>query len=140
MTASPSDGKPKKAADKADIFFTQSTDGGATWSDPLRVNDDATTHDQWQPVLAVTPDGSHVGIFRNDRRLDPANNLIDRFGVIGDVSGHAVTFGANFRQPAMDLRPNVDAGSHRKPTIAATIGAVCAIPILPNSVRIGAHG
>src|SRR5262245_45894138 len=49
------------------------------------------------PALAVTPDGSHVGVFWYDRRLDPANNLIDRFGVIGTVSGHAVTFGANFR-------------------------------------------
>jgi len=32
--------KPKGPADKADIFFTQSTDGGSTWSSPLRVNDD----------------------------------------------------------------------------------------------------
>ena len=89
--------KPKDKTDKADIFFTQSTDGGATWSGPLRVNDDATTNDQWQPALAVTPDGSHVGIFWYDRRLDPANNLIDRFGAVGHVSGHTVTFGANFR-------------------------------------------
>lgn len=83
--------------DKADIFFTQSSDGGATWSAPRRVNDDATTHDQWEPALAVTPDGSRVGIFWYDRRLDPANDLIDRYGVIGNVSGHTVSFGANFR-------------------------------------------
>ena len=79
--------KPKNQADKADIFFTQSTDGGKTWSNPLRVNDDATTNDQWEPALAVTPDGSHVGIFWYDRRLDPANNLIDRFGAIGERLG-----------------------------------------------------
>jgi hypothetical protein len=89
--------KPQTKGDKADIFFTQSIDGGATWSDPVRVNDDATTNDQWQPALAVTPAGSRVGIFWYDRRLDPANNLIDRYGVIGQVSGHTVTFGANFR-------------------------------------------
>lgn len=89
--------KPKGPDDKADIFFTQSTDGGSTWSDPLRVNDDATNNDQWEPALAVTPDGSHVGIFWYDRRLDPANNLIDRYGAIGSVSGHTVTFGTNFR-------------------------------------------
>ena len=88
--------KPKGPADKADIFFTQSSDGGNTWSDPLRVNDDATTNDQWQPALAVTLDGSHVGIFWYDRRLDPANDLIDRYGAIGSLSGHTVTFGANF--------------------------------------------
>jgi hypothetical protein len=89
--------KPETKGDKADIFFTQSTDGGATWSTPLRVNDDATTNDQWQPALAVTPDGSRVGIFWYDRRLDPANDLIDRYGAIGSVTGHTVTFGANFR-------------------------------------------
>src|SRR5262249_46449716 len=31
------------------------------------------------------------------RRLDPTNNLIDRFGTIGTVSGHDVNFGSNFR-------------------------------------------
>src|SRR5262245_61823748 len=89
--------QPNGSADKADIFFTQSTDGGKHWSKPLRVNDDGTNNDQWQPALALTPDGSHVGIFWYDRRLDPANNLIDRFGVIAAVSGHTVSFGPNFR-------------------------------------------
>jgi hypothetical protein len=83
--------------DKADIYFTESCDGGQTWSKPLRVNDDATYNDQWQPAIAVTPDGSRVGIFWYDRRLDPANNLTDRFGTIGAVSGHAVRFAPNLR-------------------------------------------
>ncbi len=38
--------------------MTMSTDGGATWSAGTRVNDDATTTDQWQPTIAVTPDGA----------------------------------------------------------------------------------
>jgi hypothetical protein len=85
------------AGDKADVFFTQSTDGGTTWSTPLKLNDDTTTNDQWFPAIAVTPDGSHVFVTWYDRRLDPANSLIDRFGVIGTVSGSTVSFGANFR-------------------------------------------
>jgi hypothetical protein len=89
--------QPNGSADKGDVFFTYSTDGGKHWSKPVRVNDDATGNDQWQPALAVTPDGGHVGVFWYDRRLDPANNLIDRFGAIGGVSGHDVSFGANFR-------------------------------------------
>jgi hypothetical protein len=83
--------------DKGNIYFTQSTDGGQKWSKPLQVNDDLTNNDQWFPALAVTPDGSHVGLFWYDRRLDPVNNLIDRFGAIGTVCGHTVSFGANFR-------------------------------------------
>jgi hypothetical protein len=86
-----------KGTDRGNIYFTESTDGGKKWSKPVQVNDDLTTNDQWFPALAVTPDGSHVGLFWYDRRLDPADNLIDRFGAIGAVSGHTVTFGANFR-------------------------------------------
>src|SRR5207245_3892175 len=89
--------KGTQTGDKADIFMVQSTNGGATWSAKVKLNDDATTRDQWQPALAVTPDGNHVGVFWYDRRLDSANSLIDRYGVIGDVSGSAVTFGSNFR-------------------------------------------
>src|SRR5215510_8753706 len=66
--------------DKADIFVAQSTDGGATWGAPVRVNDDATTTDQWQPTLAVTPDGSTLGIFYYSRQEDPANNLFKFYG------------------------------------------------------------
>jgi hypothetical protein len=83
--------------DRADIFFRQSTDSGATWGATVRVNDDATTRDQWQPTLAVTPDGSRLFVGWYDRRLDAANNLIDNFGSIATVSGATVTFGASFR-------------------------------------------
>jgi hypothetical protein len=84
-------------ADKADIFFTQSTNSGAAWSTPVRVNDDSGTNDQWQPTLAVRPDGAQLFISFYDRRLDPSNSLIDVFGAIGDISGGAVTFEPNFR-------------------------------------------
>jgi hypothetical protein len=93
------------SADKADIFFTESSDGGKKWSKPVRVNDDATNNDQWQPALAVTPDGNHLGIFWYDRRLDTANNLIDRFGAIGAVSGHGVSFAQNFRITDVSFPP-----------------------------------
>lgn len=97
--------KPKNAKDRADIFFVQSTDGGQTWTTRRRVNDDATTSDQWQPALAITPDGSHVGIFWYDRRFDPGNNLIDRYASIGSVSGSTVTFGPNFRVTRVSFPP-----------------------------------
>jgi hypothetical protein len=83
--------------DKGNIYFTQSSDGGQTWTKPVQVNDDLTNNDQWFPALAVTPDGSHVGLFWYDRRNDAADNLIDRYGAIGTVCGHTVSFGANFR-------------------------------------------
>src|SRR5262249_8215095 len=85
------------APDRADVFLSISNDGGATWSAPMRVNDDATTHDNWQPSLAISPDGSRIGVFWYDRRLDPNNTLIDRFGAIGIVGDGTVVFTPNFR-------------------------------------------
>ena len=91
--------------DKSDIYFRQSTDGGTTWDQAIRVNDDKTTNDQWQPGLAVTPDGTHVGVFWYDRRLDPENNLIDRFGAIATVNGLTVSFGQNVRVTTHSFMP-----------------------------------
>jgi hypothetical protein len=52
-----------------DVYFTQSTDGGLTWSDPALVNDDAGTGatDQFQPSVAAGPGGA-VAIAFYDRR------------------------------------------------------------------------
>ena len=57
----------------ADIYFTRSTDGGTTWSTPMRINDDALYNDahQFFPWVDVAPDGKiYVGWF--DSRLDLA--------------------------------------------------------------------
>jgi hypothetical protein len=92
--------------DKADVYFRQSTNGGAAWGRQIKVNDDKTTNDQWQPGLAVTPDGSHIGVFWYDRRNDPANNLIDRFGAIATLNGLGVSFGQNFRVTTHSFAPS----------------------------------
>jgi hypothetical protein len=79
--------------DKADVFFKQSTDCGATWSAPVRVNDDATTTDQWQPTIVVSPAGDRLGIFYYSRQEDPANNnLFKYYGRTATISGGTVTF------------------------------------------------
>jgi immune inhibitor InhA-like protein len=84
-------------ADKADIFVVQSTDGGATWGAPVRVNDDATTTDQWQPTLAVTPDGANLGVFYYSRQEDPdGNNLFKFYGRTATISGPTLTFTPSF--------------------------------------------
>jgi hypothetical protein len=85
------------SADKADIFFVQSTDGGATWSLRTQVNDDGTTTDQWHPNVVVSPGGDRIGIFYYSRQEDPANNnLFKYYGRIGGISGGTVTFAPSF--------------------------------------------
>ncbi len=73
---------PTNTYNYADIFVVKSTDG-ATWSAPVRVNDDpvATVSgrgtDQFQPGMAVDSRGV-VGACWYDRRGDPANYFVGR--------------------------------------------------------------
>lgn len=83
--------------DKSDIYLVQSTDGGTTWSTSTRVNGDATTNDQWQPAIAVRPDGTGLAVGWYDRRTDAANSLIERWSVTAAISGSTITFNPNFK-------------------------------------------
>jgi hypothetical protein len=74
---------PDEDGMQADIKLVTSLDGGASWSGPVRVNQDETNADQFQPYLRVTPRGQ-LNISYFDRRLDlpnlpshPGNFFID---------------------------------------------------------------
>jgi hypothetical protein len=69
---------------QADIVFTKSTNGGNTWSAPTVVNQDKTNADQFQPYIAVTPQGE-LQIAYFDRRHD-----------VRQTSGGQVTHEGNF--------------------------------------------
>jgi len=81
----------------SNIFFQLSTDGGATWSANQKLNTDAGTTVQNQPAIAIMPDGTALCVTWQDNRSDPANRKLQRFGVIGTISGTTVTFGPNFQ-------------------------------------------
>lgn len=42
------------------IFFMSCTNGGTNWTNPVRVNTDSATNDQWMPMLCVKPDGTQL--------------------------------------------------------------------------------
>jgi hypothetical protein len=62
---------------KMNVKFTQSTDGGATWSAPATVNDNVDAPgvptDQFQPSVAAGPNGA-VAVAFYDRRLACPND------------------------------------------------------------------
>ncbi|GBC69255.1 hypothetical protein HRbin01_00951 [archaeon HR01] len=60
------------AGDNSDIFFSKSVDGGRTWSEPKRINDDLTNRNQFFPTLTVDPNG-HIHVMWGDMRDDPNN-------------------------------------------------------------------
>ena len=62
----------------ADAMIIKSTDGGMTWSDPVKVDQDSGNADQVQAHVAVGPKGD-VNVAYFDARLDPQNHFLDEF-------------------------------------------------------------
>jgi hypothetical protein len=66
--------------DPLDVMFARSTDGGQTWSTPVRVNNDteAATHWQWFATMSVAPSGRIDAIW-NDSRNSNQSNIVELF-------------------------------------------------------------
>lgn len=75
------------------VWLSRSTDGGATFSDPIHVNDIARG-DQFQPAVAVGANGTVI-VSWFDRRADPQNRLAEVY-VARSVDGGR-TFGPGVR-------------------------------------------
>ncbi len=97
-----------KSTGDSDIQLSTSTDGGKTWSQPERVNDDLLRNDaqQFFPQLAVAPNGV-VSVSFFDTRLDPAHHLIDAY-LAQSLDGGA-TFLPNVRVTTSGFNPSIAA-------------------------------
>jgi hypothetical protein len=69
------------ASNGTDIFVSHSSDRGASWSAPVRVNDDPTgvIKDQFNQWLSVDPISDSINLSWNDARNDPADIKTDIF-------------------------------------------------------------
>ena len=96
------------APDEGDIFFIKSTDGGNSWTPPLRINDDVSTNDQVLPWMEVKSNGL-IDIVWYDRRNDPADLLWDVF-VTSSTDG-GTTFAPNTQvNPISSQTPQTNSG------------------------------
>ena len=78
------------------VYLMSSDNGGATWSTPVQVNDDATTNSQFQSALSVDQTTGYVGVTWLDaRNAGAANNTVQEFGAISTDGGS--TFLPNFQ-------------------------------------------
>ena len=60
----------KNESDDMDVMSQYSDDLGATWSPPVRVNDDHTSNSQFNPAIALDQTTGNVGISWYDARND----------------------------------------------------------------------
>jgi hypothetical protein len=145
-----------------DVYFTQSVDRGATWTSPVRVNDNAApgASDQFQPSVAEGPGGA-VAVAFYDRRAtcpdDPsvlpadrgrANFCIDvSVQAYRDAGQGAVPVGANVRASAYTWDPQNPAqhvgglgqmacASHRDPCSLSFIGDYFGLAVSAGNVYV----
>ena len=97
----------------ADVLVSRSTDGGVTWSAPVRANDNAEPlasglgTDQFQPAIGVAK-GGRIGVCFYDRRADPGNFRMGRTCASSTNAGSTwvnqqITVGTWPAVPAQDL-------------------------------------
>ena len=56
------------SSDPGDVMFARSTDGGETWSSPMKINDDpGTTNIQWFGTMSVAPNGRIDAVWLDTR-------------------------------------------------------------------------
>jgi len=60
------------SSNTCDVMFARSTDGGATWSAPLRINDFGPNSYHWFGAIAVAPNG-RIDVCWYDTRSNPNN-------------------------------------------------------------------
>ena len=97
-----------------DIFFQRSTDGGATWSSPRRVNDDPTGNKirQHVPHMAVAPNGRIDVVWLDRRHAYPTPVLPAPRGEADVYYAHSTDAGRTFSpsRRITDRTINLDMG------------------------------
>jgi hypothetical protein len=77
---------------KTRIWFSRSTDGGTTWSAPVKINDQASNNDQFNQWLAVDPTNGNIGVMYYDTVNDATRKKTDVYFQLSTDGG--VTWGA----------------------------------------------
>ncbi|MFZ1323513.1 MAG: sialidase family protein, partial [Ignavibacteria bacterium] len=93
----------------ADIFLTRSTNKGANWSSPLRVNNDPVSNGKMQcwPWIAVSDSGNIAVIFY-DTRNTTANNIVEAFLAVSTDGGLTFSNTPLSSVPTPTSQPNSD--------------------------------
>ncbi|MGE5385097.1 MAG: sialidase family protein, partial [Betaproteobacteria bacterium] len=72
---------------KTRIWFSRSTDGAATWSAPVMINDQSSKNDQFNPKLAVDEANGQLVVIYYDTVGDPGRKKTDVWMQVSDDDG-----------------------------------------------------
>jgi hypothetical protein len=79
-----------------DIFVRFSDDNGASWSDPIQVNDDSTLTSQFMPRMSIDQTTGHIYLAWYDARNDTTNNrAVNIYAAVSNDGG--ATWSPNVR-------------------------------------------
>jgi hypothetical protein len=111
----------------SNMYLTASYDGGHTWADPLRVNDNAGPTEALQPNLDVAPNGTVVDAFYDRRLTCPAQGTAEAAGAgIANDPGTSASPGTPYGRANYCVNT---AAQFYKPNLAPS----------GNNVRLSAH-
>ena len=86
---------PNVGSYDTNIYLRYSDNQGATWSAPVRVNDDTGLNSQFLPHLSLDASNGMIAVTWYDARNSAANETAQYFGAFSTDSG--VSFGGNFQ-------------------------------------------
>lgn len=88
----------------ANVLFSSSTDGGTTWSVPIRVNDVAVGQHFFPTITSA---GAVISVAWYDSRLNPCGSFICNLDVFyAESTDGGGTFSANVRISTISFNPN----------------------------------
>jgi hypothetical protein len=133
--------------DAADVYYTLSTDGGATFSPDTKLTHETGTSRQELPSVAIAPDGTRYAVWQ-DSRLGVEHIMLTRgeagASAVGLVAGPTFAIGslhpnpvASGRSARLDL--SIPADARLRIEIHDMSGSLVAVPY-SGSVTAGTNG
>ena len=82
---------PAPGSPDTDVVVVHSDDSGATWSSPVRVNDDPGTNSQFLPHMSLDRSTGSLAVTWYDARNSANNDTVQYFGAFSNDGGESFT-------------------------------------------------